>query len=50
MFTRMAAYVTNREVYVRDCYACADPRYRMNIRVITEFPWQNLFVNNLFLR
>jgi phosphoenolpyruvate carboxykinase (ATP) len=50
MFTRMAAYVTNREVYVRDCYACADPRYRMNIRVITEFPWQNLFANNLFLR
>jgi phosphoenolpyruvate carboxykinase (ATP) len=50
MFTRMAAYVTNREVYVRDCYACADPRYRMNIRVVTEFPWQNLFVNNLFLR
>jgi phosphoenolpyruvate carboxykinase (ATP) len=50
VFTRMQAYLTNREVYVRDAYACADSRYRLNVRVITEYPWQNLFVNNLFLR
>ncbi len=50
LFTRVAAYLTGREVYVRDAYACADPRYRLNVRVITEYPWQNLFVNNLFLR
>ncbi len=50
MFTRLSAYLTGREVYVRDCYACADPRYRLNVRVVTEYPWQNLFVNNLFLR
>jgi phosphoenolpyruvate carboxykinase (ATP) len=50
VFTRMQAYLTNREVYVRDAYACADQRYRLNVRVVTEYPWQNLFVNNLFLR
>lgn len=50
IFNRMKAYLTGREVYVRDAYACADPRYRLNVRVITEYPWQNLFVNNLFLR
>src|SRR5688572_29229087 len=38
------------EVWVRDCYACADPRYRLNIRVITEKPWTNLFAYNMFLR
>ena len=38
------------EVWVRDCYACADPRYRMNIRVINEKPWTNLFAYNMFLR
>lgn len=38
------------EVWVRDCYACADPRYRLNIRVITEKPWTNLFAHNMFLR
>lgn len=47
---RLLAYLTNREVYVRDAYACADPRYRLNVRVVTEYAWQNLFVNNLFLR
>ncbi len=50
IYKRMCAYFTNRDVYVRDCYACADPKYRMNIRVVTETPWHNLFANNLFLR
>ncbi len=50
IYTRMQAYLTNREVYVRDAYACADQRYRLNVRVVTEYPWQNLFANNLFLR
>ncbi|RYD65180.1 MAG: phosphoenolpyruvate carboxykinase (ATP), partial [Verrucomicrobiaceae bacterium] len=44
-------YLNERpELWVRDCYACADPRYRLNIRVITEKPWTNLFAYNMFLR
>lgn len=44
-------YIDNLpEVWVRDCYACADPRYRINIRVINEKPWNNLFAYNMFLR
>jgi len=38
------------ELWVRDAYACADPAYRMNIRVINENPWSNLFAYNMFLR
>lgn len=38
------------EIWVRDCYACADPRYRVNIRVINENPAINLFAYNMFLR
>jgi phosphoenolpyruvate carboxykinase (ATP) len=38
------------DLWVRDCYACADPRYRLNIRVINEKPWNNLFAYNMFLR
>ncbi|MET0394361.1 MAG: phosphoenolpyruvate carboxykinase (ATP), partial [Chitinophagaceae bacterium] len=37
-------------LWVRDCYACADPRYRINIRVINERPAANLFAGNMFLR
>ncbi len=50
LYNRMTAYLANRDVYVRDAYACADPRYRLNIRVVTEYPWSNMFANNLFLR
>ncbi|MCX6310678.1 MAG: phosphoenolpyruvate carboxykinase (ATP), partial [Bacteroidetes bacterium] len=50
LYNRVAAYLEGKEVYVRDSYACADPKYRLNIRVVTEKPWSNLFANNLFLR
>ena len=38
------------EIWVRDCRACADPDYRMNIRIINETPAMNLFAYNMFLR
>jgi len=38
------------EVWARDCYACADPRYRLKVRVINEKPWNNLFAYNMFIR
>lgn len=50
LYNRVTEYLANKEVFVRDSYACADPAYRLNIRVITEYPWSNLFANNLFLR
>ena len=47
----MIGYFENLpELWVRDCYACADPRYKINIRVINEKPWNNLFAYNMFLR
>ena len=50
LYNRVCAYLGGKEVYVRDAYACADPEFRLNIRVVTELPWSNLFANNLFLR
>lgn len=38
------------EVYMRDAYACASHKYRINIKVYTEHPWQNIFAYNMFLR
>lgn len=50
LYARMTQYLSGKEVYVRDSFVCADPKYRLNVRTITEAPWQNLFVNNLFHR
>lgn len=37
-------------LWVRDAYACADPRYRLHIRVTNDRPANNLFACNMFLR
>ena len=41
---------SKKEVWVRDGYACADGEHRLNIRVINENAWSNLFAYNMFLR
>jgi len=50
LYTKVIAYLNKRNLYVRDCYACADANYRLNIRVINEYPWSNYFAYNMFLR
>ena len=50
LYNRVTAYLGNREVFVRDAKVCADDRYAMNLRVVTELPWSNLFANNMFIR
>ncbi|MDG4715963.1 MULTISPECIES: phosphoenolpyruvate carboxykinase (ATP) [Winogradskyella] len=50
LYDKITAYLSNKEIYVRDSYACADPNYKTNIRVINEYPWSNLFAYNMFLR
>ncbi len=47
---KVAAYFKGKELYVQDAAAGADPAYRLNIRVISEYPWIGHFVHNMFLR
>ena len=50
LYDKVVNYLSEKEVYVRDCYACADEAYKLNIRVINEYPWSNMFAYNMFLR
>lgn len=50
LFDRMKAYMQGMDVYARDSYVCADDKYRMNVRVVTELPWASMFAYNMFLR
>jgi phosphoenolpyruvate carboxykinase (ATP) len=43
------ASLNRKEVFVQDCYAGAEPKYRMPIRVITEYAWHSLFARNLLI-
>lgn len=49
VYSRVLAYCQGEELFVLDCYAGADPNYRLPIRVITEKAWQNLFARNMFI-
>lgn len=49
--SKLLAYLGKKEeVWIRDAFACADPAYRLKVRVITENAWSNLFAYNMFLR
>lgn len=50
LYNKVVDYLSEKEVFVRDSYACADEDYKLNIRVINEFPWSNMFAYNMFLR
>jgi phosphoenolpyruvate carboxykinase (ATP) len=50
LLKKMLDYSNGKTIYVHDAFVCADPAYRLSVRVITETPWANLFANNLFLR
>lgn len=50
LYDKLTDYLSNKEVFVRDSYACADHNYKTNIRIINEYPWSNMFAYNMFLR
>jgi phosphoenolpyruvate carboxykinase (ATP) len=41
--------LSGKELFVLDCFAGADPEYRLTVRVINEYAWHNLFCRNLFI-
>src|SRR5580704_9371374 len=51
IFKKVTDYLNKiPDIWIRDCYACANPAFRLNIRVISETPAMNLFSYNMFLR
>lgn len=50
LYNRLCAYLTGRDVYVKDAAVCDHPEHQMNVRVVTELPWSSLFIDNMFLR
>ncbi|HEY9184796.1 MAG TPA: phosphoenolpyruvate carboxykinase (ATP) [Salegentibacter sp.] len=50
LYNKVAEYLSGKEIYARDAYACAEEKYKLNIRVVNEYPWSNMFAYNMFLR
>ncbi len=46
---RLQGFLQGRDLFVQDCYAGANPAYRMPVRIITEYAWHSLFARNMFI-
>ena len=46
----MVAYLQNREIFVFDGFAGADPKYTKSFRIVNELASQNLFIHQLLRR
>ncbi|GAC1536510.1 MAG: phosphoenolpyruvate carboxykinase (ATP) [Candidatus Velthaea sp.] len=49
LLARVADYLAGKDLYSLDCYVGADARYRLPVRIVTEYAWQNLFARDLFI-
>jgi phosphoenolpyruvate carboxykinase (ATP) len=49
LFDRLQAFLQAKDVFVQDCFVCADEQQRVPIRVITEYAWHSLFARNMFI-
>ncbi|MBC8082067.1 MAG: phosphoenolpyruvate carboxykinase (ATP), partial [Hymenobacter sp.] len=50
LHAKIVAYLADKELYVREAYAGANPDYQLRLRVVNELAWHNLFCHHLFLR
>ena len=50
IYGKVAAYLSNRDIYVFDGFAGADPKFRISVRVINEYASQNLFMHDMLIR
>ena len=46
---KVTAHVAARDIYVVDAFAGADPKHRIAVRVITNFPYHALFARTMFI-
>jgi len=50
LLERVEDYLSDKNVYINDCFCGADPKYTLSVRIVNELAWQNLFVEQLFIR
>jgi phosphoenolpyruvate carboxykinase (ATP) len=46
---KVVSYLEQRDLYVVDSFAGADPAHRLSVRVVTASPWHALFAKTLFI-
>ncbi|HKL16666.1 MAG TPA: phosphoenolpyruvate carboxykinase [Balneolaceae bacterium] len=47
---KMIDYLSDKDLFVKDVYAGADPDHRLNVRVVSQVAYHALFAHNMFIR
>jgi phosphoenolpyruvate carboxykinase (ATP) len=50
LYNKVLNYIKDKELFVFDGFVGADKNYRMPIRVVNEYAWQNLFSTQLLIK
>ena len=50
LYSKVITYLSGKEIYARNAVACASKKYRLSLTVVNEYPWSNLFADNMFIR
>ncbi|MDF2500150.1 MAG: phosphoenolpyruvate carboxykinase [Anaerosporomusa subterranea] len=50
LYHKVVSYLQDKDLFIFNGFAGADSNYSMPVRVINEFAWQNIFVQQLFIR
>jgi phosphoenolpyruvate carboxykinase (ATP) len=50
LYADMLEHMKGRDYYVQDLFGGADPEHRLDVRVVSELAWHNLFIRHLLRR
>ncbi|MBP7776755.1 MAG: phosphoenolpyruvate carboxykinase [Acidobacteria bacterium] len=45
----VVGHLADKDLFVQNLHAGADPAYRLPVRMVSEYAWHSLFVRNLFI-
>ena len=50
LHTKVLNYLSEKEIYARNAFACAAETHKLALTVINEYPWSNMFADTMFIR
>lgn len=50
LYNKVTDYLSTKEIYARNAVACAGDAHRLPLTVVNEYPWSNMFADNMFIR
>ncbi len=50
LYEDMLEHMKGKDYYVQDLFGGADPAHRLDVRVVSELAWHNLFIRHLLRR